>query len=93
MPLDGNIYVLKCLIAYPILRNIYFVMFIYWKPGESVDEINAFLAELLILLQRVKNLNKLFYICEDYNIDLLKTKINPRFDKFFDHIISSRFLS
>ena len=30
MPLDGNInfYALKCDIAHPILRNIYFVMFI-----------------------------------------------------------------
>ena len=26
-PLDGNIYALKCLIAHPILRNTYFVMF------------------------------------------------------------------
>ena len=25
----------------------------------------------------------------DYNIDLLKVKINPRFGELFDHIISS----
>ena len=51
----------------------------------------VFLAEFSTLLQRVKNLNKLSYICEDYNIDLLKVKINPRFGEFFDNIISSGF--
>ena len=54
---------------------------------------NAFLAEFSTLLQRVKNLNKLSYICGDYNIDLLKVKTNPRFGEFFDHIISSGFFS
>ena len=39
----------------------------------------------------MKSLNKLSYICGDYNIDLLKLKVNPRFNEFFDHIISSRF--
>ena len=77
---------MKCLIAHPILRNIYFVMF---KPGEIVDEMKAFLAEFSTFLQRVKNPNKLSYICGDDNIDLLKVKINPRFGEFFDHIISS----
>ena len=52
---------------------------------------NAFLAEFSTFLQRVKNLNKLSYICGDYNIDLLKVKINPRFGEFFYHIISSGF--
>ena len=52
---------------------------------------NAFLVEFSTFLQRVKNLNKLSYICGDYNIDLLKVKINPRFGEFFDHIISSVF--
>ena len=48
---------------------------------------NAFLAEFLTLLQRVKNLNNLSYICRDYNIDLLKVKTNPRFGEFFDKIM------
>ena len=52
---------------------------------------NAFLAEFSTLLQKVKNLNKLSYICGDYNIDLLKLKVSPRFGEFFDHIISSGF--
>ena len=50
---------------------------------------NTFLEEFSTLLQRVKNLNKSSYICGDYNIDLLKVKINPRFGEFFDRIISS----
>ena len=65
---------------------------VYRKPGEIVDEMNAFLAEFSTLLQRVKSLNKWSYICGDYNIDLLKVKINPRFGEFFDHIISGFFL-
>ena len=64
---------------------------VYRKSGESVDEMNAFLAEFSTLLQRVKNLNKLSYICGYYNIDLLKVKINLRFGEFFDNIISSGF--
>ena len=64
---------------------------VYRKPGEIVDEMNGFLVEFSTLLQKVKNLNKLSYICGDYNIDLLKLKVNPRFGEFFDHIISSRF--
>ena len=49
---------------------------------------NAFLVEFSTLLQRVKNLNTLSYICGDYNIDLLKVKnkINPRFGEFFPKI-------
>ena len=54
---------------------------------------NASLVEFSTLLQKVKNLNKLSYICGDYNIDFLKIKINPRFGEFFDHIISSKFFS
>ena len=69
----------------------YLLCNVYRKPGEIVDEMNAFLAEFSTFLQRVKNLNKLSYICGDYNIDLLKVKINPRFGEFFDHIISSGF--
>ena len=55
----------------------YLLCNVYRKPGEIVDEINAFLAEFSTLLQKVKNLNKLSYICGDYNIDLLKLKVNP----------------
>ena len=66
---------------------------VYRKPGEIVDEMNAFLAEFSTLLQKVKNLNKLSYICGDYNIGLLKLKVSPRFGEFFDHIISSGFFS
>ena len=69
----------------------YLLCNVYRKPGESVDEMNAFIAEFSTLLQRVKNLNKLSYICGDYNIDLLKVKINHRFGEFFDNIISSGF--
>ena len=69
----------------------YLLCNVYRKPGEIVDEMNAFLAEFSTLLQKVKNLNKLSYICGDYNIDLLKLKVNPRFGEFFDHIISSGF--
>ena len=94
MSLDGNIHALKCLIAHPILKkflcNELLVTF-QRKPVEIVDEMNAFLAEFLTLLQKMKNLNKLFYICGDYNIDLLKLKVIPRFGEFFDHIISSGF--
>ena len=61
------------------------------NPREIVDEMNAFLAELSTLLQKVKILIKLSYICGDYNIDSLKLKVNPRFGEFFDHIISSNF--
>ena len=70
----------------------YLLCNVYRKPGEIVDEMNAFLAEFLTFLQRVKNLNKLSYICGDYNIDLLKVKINLRIGEFFDHIIYSVFL-
>ena len=52
---------------------------------------NAFLAEFSTLLQKVKNLNILSYICGDYNIDLLKLKVNLQFGEFLDHIISSGF--
>ena len=61
----------------------YLLCNVYRKPEEIVDEMNAFLAEFLTFLQRVKNLNKLSYICRDYNIDLLKVKINLRFGEFF----------
>ena len=55
----------------------YLLCNVYRKPGEIVDEMNAFLTEFSTLLQKVKNLNKLSYICGDYNIDLLKLKVNP----------------
>ena len=62
----------------------YLLCNVYKKTGEIVAEIDAFIDEFSTLLQRVKNLNKLSYICRDYNIDLLKVKVNPRFGKFFD---------
>ena len=40
----------------------YLLCNIYRKPGEIVNEMNAFLAEFLTFLQRVKNFNKLSYI-------------------------------
>ena len=69
----------------------YLLCNVYRKPGEIVDEMNAFLAKFSTLLQKGKNLNKLSYICGDYNIDLLKLKVNPRFGEFLDHIITSGF--
>ena len=69
----------------------YLLCNVYRKPGEIVDEMNAFLAAFSTLLQKMKSLNKLSYICGDYNIDLPKLKVNPRFGEFFDHIISSGF--
>ena len=63
----------------------YLLYNVYRKPGEIVDEMNAILVEFSTLLQKVKNLNKLSSICGDYNIDLLKLKVNPRFCEFFDH--------
>ena len=55
----------------------YLLCNVYRKPGESVDEMNAFLAEFSTLLQRVKNLNKLSFICGDYNIDFVKGRSIP----------------
>ena len=69
----------------------YLLCNVYRKPREIVDEMNAFLAEFSTFPQMVKNLNKLSYICGDYNVDLLKVKINPLSGEFFDHIISIGF--
>ena len=45
---------------------------VYKKSGEIVNKMNSYLAEFSTLQQKVKNLNKLSYICGDHNFDLLK---------------------
>ena len=47
--------------------------------------------ELSCFLVKVKNLNRPTYLCGDYNIDLLKVKINKHYCSYFDEILSNGF--
>ena len=69
----------------------YILCNIYRRPNEIVEDINTFAMELSSFLVKVKNLNRPVYVCGDYNIDLLKVKINKHYCRYFDEIISNGF--
>ena len=69
----------------------YILCNIYRRPNEIVEDINTFAMELSSFLVKVKNLNRPAYVCGDYNIDLLKVKINKHYCSYFDEIISNGF--
>ena len=56
--------------------KIYVLCNIYRKPNEIVNDLDTFSNELSILLITIKNLKHSTFVCGDYNIDLLKVKIN-----------------
>ena len=57
----------------------YILCNIYRTPKELVDGINTFTNELSSFLVKLKNLKHSAYLCGDYNIDLLKVKINKHY--------------
>ena len=69
----------------------YILCNIYRRLNEIVEDINTFAMELSSFLVKVKNLNRPAYVCGDYNIDLLKVKINKHYCSYFDEIISNGF--
>ena len=52
---------------------------------------DTFSNELSTLLITIKNLKHSTYVCGDYNIELLKVKINKNYCDYFDEIISYGF--
>ena len=71
--------------------KIYVLCNIYRKPNEIVNDLDTFSNELSTLLITVKNLKHSTYVWGDYNIDLLKVKINKHYCDYFDEIISHGF--
>ena len=69
----------------------YILCNIYRTPNELVDDINTFTNELSSFLVKLKNLKHSAYLCGDYNIDLLKVKINKHYCNYFDDVVSNGF--
>ena len=69
----------------------YILCNIYRTPNELVDDINTFTNELSSFLVKLKNLKYSAYLCGDYNIDLLKVKINKHYCNYFDDVVSNGF--
>ena len=67
----------------------YILCNIYRTPNELVDDINTFTNELSSFLVKLKNLKHSAYLCGDYNIDLLKVKINKHYCNYFDDVVSN----
>ena len=65
----------------------YILCNIYRRP----NEMSTYAMELSCFLVKVKILNRPAYVCGDYNIDLLKVKINKPYCSYFDKIISNGF--
>ena len=61
------------------------------SPSEIVGDINNFTTEFATLLSHMKAIRHSFYVCGDYNIDLLKVKTNKHYCEYFDEIISQSF--
>ena len=69
----------------------YILCNIYRTPNELVDDINTFTNELSSFLVKLKNLKHSAYLCGDYNINLLKVKINKHYCNYFDDVVSNGF--
>ena len=65
----------------------------YRKPGEVLDEFNVFLEEFTSFLIYIKKQNRPSYLCEDYNIDLLKIKTKNHFNDYFDELVTNGFFT
>ena len=64
----------------------YILCNIYRTPNELVDDINTFTNELSSFLVKLNNLKHSAYLCGDYNIDLLKVKMNKHYCNYFDDV-------
>ena len=71
--------------------KMYVLCNIYRKPNDIVNDLDTFKNEFTTLLSTIRNLRHSTYVCGDYNIDLLKVKINKHYCEYFDDIISHGF--
>ena len=55
-----------------------------WMILTLTNELSSFLVKL-------KNLKHSAYLCGDYNIDLLKVKMNKHYCNYFDDVVSNGF--
>ena len=60
----------------------------YEMLGEKCNRPMLYISSLLV---KVKNLKHSAYLCGEYNIDLLKVKINRHYCSYFDDVVSNGF--
>ena len=64
---------------------------IFTEHPMNVDGINTFTNDLSSFLVKLKNLKRSAYPFGDYNIDLLKVKMNKHYCNYFDDVVSNGF--
>ena len=64
---------------------------IYRLPSYNAEDLSAFTNEYSDLLNRLRTRFKFVYICDDYNIDIIKMCSNNNYNTFYENVISSSF--
>ena len=71
----------------------YIIGNIYRLPSYVNSDIEIFTEEYTELLNNLRSRSKFVYLCGDYNIDLLKITTDDVFNKFYENITSSGFIT
>ena len=64
---------------------------VYRPPERFVDELNVFIQEFSSLLNFLQDLNRISFVCGDFNINLLEINSNPHYNDYFESIYSKGF--
>ena len=71
--------------------NKYVLTNVYRSPEQFIDELNVFLQEFSSLLIFIQDLNRISFVCGDFNINLLEINLNLHYNDYFESIYSKRF--
>ena len=71
----------------------YIIGNIYRRPSSTLDELAQFTDEFTIVTQNMQELHIKAYLCDDYNINLLKINSSLHYNRFFENITTLRFFS
>ena len=61
---------------------------VHRPPERFVDELNVFIQEFSSLLNFLQDLNRVSFVCGDFNINLLEINSNPHYNDYFESIYS-----
>ena len=74
-----------------MLNKIYIIGNVYRLPLYISDDVISFTIQYSDLLNIIRARSKFFYVCGDYNIDLLRINSNNEYCSFYENVLSSSF--
>ena len=69
----------------------YIIGNIYRRPSSTIDELGQFVDEFTTVTQNLQEQHMKFYLCADYNINLLEIYSSLHCNRFFENITTLGF--